>query len=122
VADKIRFTYGATVWTASCFREYPVHDPDEANVVVDYTDGNQAYAYDKGPVVRHFSLVFDKLSAADAAALRSFYLDVRGPLRVFTYTDESGVDHQVRWMDLRYPISQRKHGHFGGTITLREEV
>jgi len=121
--SKVIFTSGATSWTASCFRVFPVSDGITVNVPTEQSEGGQMYAYDKGVAEQVFELVFEKLNAADDAALRSFHSTVAvGPKNAFTFTDEAGADHTVRWLDLRYPIRQSAQNFFSGTIQLREEL
>lgn len=120
---KIKFDLSATNWTASCGRDHPIDDPLEVGVVSDESDGSQMYAYDKGADVQYFNLNFTKLNSADDTALRNFHANVcRGMLNTFTYTDEAGATHTVRWLDKRYPIRSNKENRYSGTISLREEI
>lgn len=120
---KIIFTLGATVWTANCDRALPVGDPAKVGVVLDYSAGGQAYAYDKGIVEQFFDLVFDKLITAKDTELRTFHETIAvGPLNTFIYTDPDGNEHSVRWLDVSYPLKQTNATHHSGTIRLRKEI
>ncbi|MEN8134332.1 MAG: hypothetical protein ABFS18_02180 [Thermodesulfobacteriota bacterium] len=120
---RIKFTRGGTVWTANCDRAFPVGDPAKVGVVVGYSDGGQLYAYNKGPGEQFFELVFNKMDSDVEPGCRSFHeTEAVGPLNTFTYTDQAGVDHTVRWMDIEYPIRQTDHNRHSGTIRLRKEI
>lgn len=120
--SQMVFQSGATVVTLAAGRRYPVYDPKQVNVVVDYSEGMQAYCYDKGVVEQFFYLDFQGMEAADNTSLEAFHLLVVGPKTAFTFTDDSGVSHTVRWMDGKYPLKQYSLGLYSGTITLRKEI
>lgn len=121
--SALTFTSGATVVTLAAGRRYPIYDPVSHNVVVNYSEGGQAYCYDKGVTEKFFHLDFYHLGAADHAALADFHQNVVvGPRESFTFTDESGADHTVRWMDNKYPLKEVSMGLYSGTITLRKEI
>lgn len=121
--SAIVFTKGGTVVTWTTGRDYPVDEPIQHNVVVDYSEGGQAYCYDKGITEQFFFLACRNLDATTAAALQSFHqTTVVGPKETFTFTDEASNNHTVRWMDNRYPLKQTASGAYSGTITLRKEI
>lgn len=120
---NVKFTLGEETFTFSCGRNYPVYDPAGVNVPVDYSDGGQLYAYDKGVAERFINLSFDNLTAADYANFENWLTQVAvGPKNTFTLTDEAGVEHTVRLLDTKNPLRAVAHGKYGGTIMLREEI
>lgn len=120
---NVRFTLGEESFTFSCGRDYPVHDPAQVNVPIDYSDGGQLYAYDKGIAERMFNLTYNNLDDSDNENFEDWLLNVAvGPKSAFTMRDEDGVDHTVRLMDTRNPLRAVGHNKYAGTITLREEI
>jgi hypothetical protein len=125
--NKIIFTKGASTFTFSKGRDFPIHDPAQVNVPVDYSDGKQLYAYNKGVAEKFWNLVFKKLSATDYSNFETWLLTtVVGPASTFTLTDEAGVTHTVRLMDTQNPLAADGEDSTGflysGTIRLREEI
>ena len=119
----IKFTKGASTFTFSCGRVYPTYDPAQVNVPVNYSDGGQLYAYDKGIAEQYFYLSYERLNSTDHANFSSWLETVAvGPKYAFTMTDEDGVDHTVRLMDTRNPLRAVGHNKYTGTITLRKEI
>jgi len=120
---NIIFTKGGVSFQFSKGRVYPVDDPAQVNVPVDYSEGGQLYAYDKGIEEQFFNLEFENLPAADHLNYFSFFLNtIVGPANTFTYTDEDGVAHTVRNMDTKYPLRKSGAGGYSGTIALRKEI
>lgn len=120
---NIAFTKGGDTFTFSKGRSFPLDDPDQVNVPVDYSEGGQLYAYNKGIAERFFNLVIERGSQADYNNFSNWLLIVAvGPLNIFTYTDEDGVTHTVRLMDTRNPLRGVAHELYSGTIRLREEL
>lgn len=120
---NIIFTKNASSFTFSKGRVYPLDDPDQVNVPVDYSEGGQLYPYDKGIQERFFNLVFDRLPQADFDAFSTWLTTTAvGPKNTFTYTDEDGVAHTVRLLDTKNPLREVVSGLFSGTIQLREEI
>lgn len=121
--DEIIFTSGVNTWTPGCGRERPVGDPREIGVVADYSEGNQLYAYDKGPDEQFFELTFVRITDAKDAELRTWHHTIaRAMLNTFIFTDEDGINHTVRWMDQRYPLTNYGPDLNRGTLTLRKEI
>lgn len=121
--SKVKFTRGPTIWTANCDLDFGSGSPLKVGVVTGYSDGNQLYAYDKGPSEEFFELVFKKLDDVVEPDLADFHeTEAVGPLNTFTYTDQDEVDHTVRWLDVKYPIRQTDHNRHSGTIRLRKEI
>jgi wyosine [tRNA(Phe)-imidazoG37] synthetase (radical SAM superfamily) len=125
--SKIIFTKGASTFTFSKGRKFIIDDPDQVNVPVDYSDGRQLYAYNKGVAEKFWNLVYDKLSATDYSNFRTWLLTtVVGPTNTFTMTDENGATHTVRLMDTKNPLAADGEDATGflysGTIHLREEI
>ncbi|MEW6427333.1 MAG: hypothetical protein AB1568_04780 [Thermodesulfobacteriota bacterium] len=120
---NIIFTLGASTFTFSKGRSFPVDDPAAVNVAVDYSEGGQLYAYDKGIAERFHNLVFERLPLTDFTAFGNWLTNVAiGPKNPFTYTDEASVSHTVRLLDTRQPLREVSAGLYSGTIRLREEI
>jgi len=120
---NIIFTKNADSFSFSKGRSYPLDDPAQVNVPVDYSDGGQLYAYDKGIQEQFHNLVFDRLSETDFDNFDNWLTTIAvGPKNTFTYTDEAGVDHTVRLLDKKNPLKSMVSGLYSGTIQLREEI
>lgn len=120
---NIVFTKGGNTFTFSKGRSFPLDDPDQVNVPIDYSEGGQLYAYNKGIAEKFFNIVIGRGSLADYNSFSAWLLNVAvGPLNTFTYTDEDGVSHTVRLMDTRNPLRGVAHELYSGTIHLREEI
>jgi len=120
---KMKFTKGASTFTFVDGRKYPINDQAQVNVVVDYSEGRQLYAYDKGVQENFIYLDLERVCQADHDNLESWFTDTAvGPKKTFTFTDENSEDHTVRWMDTKYPLQEVSSGRFSGLITLREEI
>ncbi len=120
---NIVFTKGGDTFTFSKGRSYPLDDPATVNVVVEYSEGRQLYAYDKGVIEQEFNLNFERLSQADYDNFDDWLQNVAvGPKNTFTYTDEDGSTHTVRLMATKNPLQEVANGLFSGVITLREEI
>jgi len=125
--SNIIFTKDADTFTFSKGRKFNIYDPAKVNVPVDYSDGGQLYACNKGITEKLWNLVFEKLSATDYSNFDAWFLTIAiGPLNTFTLTDESGVTHTVRLLDVENPLSADGEDGTGfkysGTIHLREEI
>jgi hypothetical protein len=125
--SNIIFTKGASTFTFSKGREFPIADAAQVNVPVDYSDGGQLYAYNKGILENLIDLVYQKLSATDYSNFNTWLLTtVVGPASTFTMTDELGANHTVRLLDTRNPLvadGENSTGFlYSGTIHLREEI
>lgn len=120
---NIIFTKGASTFTFSCGRVFPVADAGAVNVPVGYSDGGQLYAYNKGVSEQFYDLVYENLNALDYSNFDSWLKTVSmGPLNTFTFTDEDSVEHTVRLLDTRNPLRWTGNGKYAGTIRLREEI
>lgn len=120
---NIIFTSGASTFTFSKGRSYPLNDPAEVSVVTDLTEARQMYAYEKGIHIAWHNLVFEKLDQADFDNFEDWIKNVAvGSKNTFTYTDESGTSHTVRLMNTKNPLKAISHNKFSGTIQLREEI
>ena len=120
---NIVFTKGGNTFTFSKGRSYPLDDPGQVNVPVDYSEGGQLYAYDKGIEEQFYNLSFERIPQADYNNFAAWLLTVAvGPKNTFTYTDEGGAAHTVRLMDARNPLRGMAHELYSGTIHLREEI
>ncbi|MCE5212998.1 MAG: hypothetical protein LLG40_15760 [Deltaproteobacteria bacterium] len=125
--SNIIFTKGANSFTFSKGREFPVYDPGQVNVPVDYSEGGQLYAYNKGIAEQFFNLTFKKLSATDYSNFDTWLkTTVVGPASTFTFTDENGTTHTVRLLNTKNPLQADGEDATGflysGTIQLREEI
>jgi hypothetical protein len=119
----ITFTKDADTFSFSKGRSYPIDDPKQVNVPVDYSEGGQLYAYDKGIEEQFFNLEFERLPKTDFDNFETWLTDTAvGPKNTFTYTDEDENNHTVRLMDTRNPLHQVGHDAYSGTISLREEI
>jgi len=120
---NIRFTKGAETFTFSKGRSFPVDDPVQVAVSTEYSEGGQLYAYDKGIVEQFYNLRFDRLPQADFDNFENWLKNVVvGPKFTFIYTDEEGVDHTVRLLNTKNPLTEVAHQLYSGTIRLREEI
>jgi hypothetical protein len=125
---KMVFTLGAETFTWIANRTYPIEDAIEVNVVVDYSEGRQLYAYDKGVVEQSIVLHFDRIGATDYGNFIDWLENVAvGPTNTFTFTDEDEDDHTVRLMDTKDPfqlqyITTSGVYQYTGTVNLREEI
>lgn len=120
---NIIFTKGVDSLTFSKGRSFPLNDPAQVNVPVDYSDGGQLYAYDKGIEEQFFNIVFDRIGQTDFNNFHTWLTDVAvGPKNTFTYTDEDGAGHTVRLMDTKNPLKGVASGMYSGTILLRKEI
>ena len=120
---NIIFTKGADNFTFSKGRAFPLDDPEQVNVAVDYSDGGQLYAYDKGIEERFFNLVFERLIQTDFDNFSEWLTDIAvGPKNTFTYTDEASANHTVRLLNTRNPFKGVASGLYSGTILLRKEI
>jgi len=119
----ITFTKGGDSFSFSKGRSYPLDDPAQVNVPVDYSEGGQLYAYDKGIQEQFFNLVFERIPKADFDNFKEWLTTVAvGPKNTFTYTDEDEAEHTVRLMDLKNPLKSVADEMYSGTIQLREEL
>ena len=120
---NIIFTKGAETFTFSKGRAYPLDDPEEVSVVIDFSEEMQLYAYDKGIIVLHHNLSFNKLCQTDYDNFDNWLKNVAiGPKNTFTYTDEDSDNHTVRLINIENPLKEISHDSFEGTIELREEA
>lgn len=124
---NIIFTKGASTFTFSKGRDFPVYDPAQVNVPTDLSEGGQMYAYNKGIAEKFFNLVYKKLSATDYSNFNVWLnTTVIGPASTFTMTDENSVTHTVRLLDTKNPLQADGEDSTGflysGTIHLREEI
>jgi len=120
---NITFTKGNNTFTFSKGRSYPLDDPVQVNVPVDYSEGGQLYAYAKGIQEQFFNLVFERIPQADFDSFEDWLKDIAvGPKNAFTYTDEDGNNHTVRLMNTKNPLIEVATEMFSGTINLREEI
>jgi hypothetical protein len=119
----ITFTKDASTFSFSKGRSYPIDDPVQVNVPVEYSEGGQLYAYDKGIEEQFFNLVFERIPKADYDNFETWLkTTAKGPLNTFTYTDEDSVNHTVRLMNTTNPLKEVGHEMYSGTIELREEI
>jgi len=119
----ITFTKGVSTFSFSKGRSYPLDDPVQVNVPVDYSEGGQLYAYDKGIQEQFFNLVFERIPQSDFDNVETWLkTTVVGPKSTFTYTDEDSNNHTVRLMDTKNPLKRVADGLYSGTIQLREEL
>jgi len=120
---NMKFTKGEDTFTFVDGRKYPINDQAQVNVVVDYSEGKQLYAYDKGVQETFIYLDLDRICQTDHDNLKDWFQNVCvGPKNTFVFTDEDVADHTVRWIDKKYPLKEVSSGRFSGLITLREEI
>ena len=120
---QMKFTKGGDTFTFVDGRRYPISDPIQVNVVTDYSEGKQLYAYNKGVTEQYFYLDLDRISQADRDNTVDWMENISvGPLNTFTFTDEDGTDHTVRMMTDKDPFKEVSSGLFSGMVTLRKEI
>jgi hypothetical protein len=109
------------IWPSNVSCTYPVRNPVRVNVVLGYSEARNVYAYDKGIKEKYHYLTFDQMITGDNDKFYNWFINVCvGPKYTFTYKDEDGASHTVRWMDTEYPFTEVSPGRFAGTMTLRE--
>jgi len=85
----MKFTKGGSTFTFVDGRKYPIDDQPQVNVVVDYSEGKQLYAYDKGVEETFIYLDLDRICQTDEDNLNAWFTDTAvGPKNTFTFTDE----------------------------------
>jgi len=120
---NIKFTKGGDDFTFSKGRSYPLDDPIQVNVPVDYSEGGQLYAYDKGIEEQFFNIVFERIPQVDFDNFEDWLKNIAvGPKNTFTYTDEDANDHTVRLMNTQNSLKGVAAEMFSGTINLRKEI
>jgi hypothetical protein len=120
---NITFTKDANSFSFNKGVSYPKNNPAKVNVVSDYSEGGQLYAYDAGVVEQWFNLTFSGLSSAVMALFENWLKNVaNGPLNTFTFTDEDENNHTVRLMCTQSPLQEVSFDNCAGTIPLREEI
>jgi len=120
---NMKFTKGEDTFTFVDGRKYPINDQAQVNVVVDYSEGKQLYAYDKGVQEVFISLDMVLICQDDYDNFSWWLTDIAvGPKKTFTFTDENEVDYTVRLMDTKNPLKEVGSGQYSGLITLREEI
>jgi hypothetical protein len=120
---NMKFTKGGSNFTFVDGRQYPVDDQPQVNVLVDYSEGKQLYAYDKGVEETFYYLDLDRVCQTDYDNLLSWFKNTSvGPKNTFTFTDENSADHTVRWMNTKFPLKEVSSGRFSGLVTLRKEI
>jgi len=120
---NVIFTLGASTFTFSKGRDFPIQDPVEVAVVTDQSEGGNLYCYDKGVTVQYFNLYYKNLIPDDYTNVANWIQSVCvGPLNTFTYTDEDGATHTVRCLDTINPLKETGYQLYSGTIRLREEI
>jgi len=118
-----KFTKGVDTFTWSVYPLYPEDNPAQVNVVVDYSEGGQAYCYDKGIEEQFFNLTFKNASQTDFNNFENWLKNVAvGPKNSFTYTDRESNNHTVRLVDVKNPLRKVRQHDFSGTIILRKEI
>ena len=120
---NIVFTKGVDTFTFSKGRSYPLDDPAQVNVVVDYSEGKQLYAYDKGVQEQFYNIILERNPQADYDNFDDWLKNIAvGPKNTFTYTDEDSGSHTVRLMNTKNPLQEVASGLFSGVILLRKEI
>lgn len=120
---NMKWTKGEETFTFSCALAYPVDNPAAVNVVTDYSEGGQMYAYNKGISEKFFNVTIDDGNQTDYDNVENWLLSVAvGPKNSFTCTDENEVEHTVRMLDTKNPLQGDSHDRYSGTIHLREEL
>ncbi len=112
---------GGQQLTFSVGRTYPLRQPRERLQVLSRSAAGTLRVADKGlSSVRRLRLAFRGLPAADHAALLTWYEEVAcGSLNPFTFTDEAGAAHTVRWSG-PFDLEQAATGRYSGEVVLEE--
>jgi hypothetical protein len=114
------FTSGADVLAFSKGVNYPVRAPREKVQAIDRTAAGALEVESLGTIIKRLSLDFSNLTAADYAGLLNWFDNVAGgAANSFTYTDQDGADHLVRWVN-QFDFAESKAG-YSGSIDLEVE-
>lgn len=116
---KIKFVSGATEVQFEVNISYPARRPIEKVQVLDRTASGKLRVESYGVNIETFPLLFVDISENDYDALRSFFdVTANGALNSFTYYDEEGVTHTVRFVDNILDFSQTDINRYSGELTL----
>jgi hypothetical protein len=116
---KVKFVSGATELQFEVNISYPARRPIEKVQVVDRTASGKLRVESYGVTINTFPLIFVDISETDYDGLRSFFdTTANGALNSFTYYDESGATHTVRFTDNILDFSQTSINRYSGELTL----
>jgi hypothetical protein len=133
---SISFSYaGLTSWTPTRGRSRPVEPQMQDNSVAELTEAGTYQVSNYGLDLIH-SFVFkdlpradysggwdwvNKLQAPGTMSLVGFYFGVGRQLNQFTFTDESGTTHTVRFKDANFKPADPDYQYVDISFTLVEE-
>ena len=118
----ITFVSGATTWTPGRNPLFPGVREHISMQVHGETDGGQLYVYDKGVERQIFELHFRLLETAKDNLLNFIRATISYGLNTFTYNDEDGNAHTVRYVNESLRREEIAPGIFDISLTLREEL
>lgn len=98
---------------------YPVERPQTVVQVLDRTAGGSLQVENLGVTTSTRRLVMTNLSESIYDALVTWHSTVaKGALNTFTYNDENGDAHTVRWLDDTLNMPEYRNGKFSVEILL----
>ena len=98
---------------------FPVGRPQTVVQVVERTAGGVLQVENLGVVINQRVIPLRRLTDAEILALRTWHSTAAaGALNTFTYVDEDGDSHTVRWVDDTLDAPETSEGRHEATITL----
>lgn len=98
---------------------YPVERPQQVIQVLERTAGGTIQVENLGVTVSTRKLVLTYLTESVYDSLVTWHSTVaQGALNTFTYNDENGDSHTVRWIDDTLNAPEYRNGYFSAEILL----
>lgn len=118
---KVKFELGSTLVEFEVSISYPARRPLRKSQVLDRTAAGTLRVESYGVTVRTFPLRFFKITETDYDNLVDFFDNkANGALNSFTYYDEKGVTHTVRFINDDLDLNQVDINQYSGTVELEK--
>jgi hypothetical protein len=118
---KVKFVLGATELQFEVNISYPASRPVRKVQNIDRTASGTLRVESYGVTVRTFPLNFVDITTTDYDNLVDFYDNTtNGALYSFTYYDEDGATHTVRFTDDTLDFSQTAVNRYSGNLNLEK--